>query len=413
MTATTPEPDVSGPVAREGEASRPLRLLVGAFQSGRGADGGVESITQVLARLPRTRLSVVTQLETPLTERWRVLGFDVHVWPVPHALGAPLAAGPVARLRALLDLNRRTRALVRAESIEVVHCNDPSALWYLGPGARAAGVPVVYNIRDTKPLGDRYGWAKLRLGAALSTRQLVISEEMQGLFGRHLAVPGLVRPRVESIYSVVDFERMRVPSPTERAERRDTLGIPPETLALAYVAAVVPKKGQLAFIREALPQIAARLPDAHVYFVGDADPATQYARDCREALAASGLASRATFVGFVPRVEAWYQAADLLLLASQKEGLARCMAEGQACGVPMVSYDVCSAREILDGHASGTVISQGDTSAFVDAVVAFGSDPELRAAAGRRAADGARQVFDSARVVSQYEQLYRSVAHLA
>src|ERR1051325_1784786 len=62
--------------------SRPTVLFV-VTQSGSRANGGVESITQVLERLRGVRPLVVTQTETGFNRRWRDAGASVSVWPMP------------------------------------------------------------------------------------------------------------------------------------------------------------------------------------------------------------------------------------------------------------------------------------------------------------------------------------------
>src|SRR5215813_7073905 len=60
-----------------------LPVIFVIFQTGRRANGGVESITQVLERVQRIKPIVVTQIETLMNRRWRNAGADVHVWPLP------------------------------------------------------------------------------------------------------------------------------------------------------------------------------------------------------------------------------------------------------------------------------------------------------------------------------------------
>ena len=120
------------------DARAPVAFVV--TQSGARANGGVESITQVVERVRNVRPVVVTQAETDFNRRWRDAGAGVRVWPMP-SLG----------LASLVKNNVRAFRLVRAEGCRVVHCNDIHALWQTAFGARLAGASVVFNVRNVKP----------------------------------------------------------------------------------------------------------------------------------------------------------------------------------------------------------------------------------------------------------------------
>ena len=383
------------------------------FQTGASANGGVESITQVLEHLTRVRPVVVTQIETPVNERWRRAGIEVRVWSLPYRMGSAFrSGGAAATLRRALSFartNARMRALVRETGARVVHCNDLLALLHTAPGAKSAGARVVQNVRDTLAAGERYGarwrWAATRA----ADRTVVLSDEMRAAFVSALGVPG-VAERVEVIPSVVDFRVMAPAGAAERAALRERLGIAPGELAIGYVAGFNPKKAQLRFLEEGAPALRDALPGARVHFVGDFDPeGDPYAAACREAVRARGVEEAVRFAGYSPRVADWYRALDLVVLASAKEGLARCMIEALACATPVVSFDVCSAREVLEGNACGIVARQGDYPALVAALAALGRDPEARRAMGERGAEAARRLFRAEANVGRYEELYRAL----
>lgn len=444
--ATTADADVA--------AARPAVAFV-VTQSGSRANGGVESITQVLERLRDVRAVVVTQSETEFNGRWREAGARVLVWPMP-------TLGPAS----LLKNNLRMFRLVRAEGCRVVHCNDIYALWQTAFGARAAGAAVVFNVRNIKPAGRRYGW-RWRLALRLSTRQLVLSKEMREAFARRLRIKesgvensgagvdearagvgagragvnksGAGARRVQYIYSAVDARRFSPAGAAERAALRERFGIGADCFAVGVVAAFEPRKGQLDFIRHGVARLRRLVPRARVYFVGDFAPSRdEYARRCLAAAAEAGLCEAAeagpgeaeeaelseasgagpsgtltggavSFVGHSADVADWYRALDAVVVASQNEGLARCMIEALACGTPVVSFDVCSAREILEGRGCGLVVASGDYEALAGALASLASDAEGRARMGARGVAAARELFDPSEVARGYERLYLSL----
>jgi glycosyltransferase involved in cell wall biosynthesis len=74
-----------------------------------------------------------------------------------------------------------------------------------------------------------------------------------------------------------------------------------------------------------------------------------------------------------------------------------------------VSFDVCSAREILEEHDCGRVAAQGDYEQFVEHVEVLAASPRERRRLGANGAQAARQLFEPAHIVEQYEQLYREL----
>ncbi|MFN2595927.1 MAG: glycosyltransferase family 4 protein [Pyrinomonadaceae bacterium] len=413
--------------AREAADARPKVAFVVA-QGGNRANGGVESITQVLGRLARVRPVVITQSETEFNRRWREAGARVLVWRMP-SLG----------VASLVRNNARMFRLVRAEGCRVVHCNDIYALWQTAFGARAAGARVVFNVRNVKPAGGRYGW-RWRVALRLSTRQLLLSKEMCETFARRLGVKesgarvegeragvgehsesadgrgeGVGEShagarRMGHIYSAVDARRFSPVGAAERAALRERLGIGADCFAVGLVAAFEPRKGQLEFIARALPRLKRLAPRARVFFVGDFAPGRdEYARRCLRAAEESGLGASVSFVGYTPEVADWYRALDAGVVASRNEGLARAMIESLACATPVVSFDVCSAREILEARGCGLVCASGDYDALADALASLASDEGARARLGASGAAAARELFDPEEVVSAYERLYLSL----
>jgi glycosyltransferase involved in cell wall biosynthesis len=379
------------------------------FQTGSRANGGVESITQVIEQASHIRSIVVTQLETPINRRWRAAGAEVLVWPLAYAMSSSFwrsgLRAKIRRLLSMLRLNWRMARLVRATGCAVVHCNDIFGLWHTAPGARVGGARIIHNIRDIKGEDERFGW-HWRAALWLSHRTLVLSQEMRDALVRRLALPS--GSGIDYVYSIVDLEEMQPAKQACRALQRARLGIADDEYAIGYVAGFNPKKAQLDFIERAGPQLRAALPRGRVYFIGDFEPERDgYARACLEAARHQGLEETVRFVGFSAGVADWYQALDLVVLASRNEGLARCMIESLACGTPVVSFDVCSAHEILHAHDCGVVVPQGDYMQLVEQIAALATATERRRVLGQNGARAARMLFEPARVVQAYEALYR------
>lgn len=389
------------------EGSAPPILFV-IFQSGRLSNGGVESISHIIRRLRGFRPILVTQLETPATKKWRDAGWEVHVWRGPDRLDTPSLVARARKIPDLLAFDIKMALFVRRAGVRVVHCNDISSFWYAAPGAKAAGARVVFSVRSVFALERPYGmkWIGTRL---LADHIVFLSEEMRAALARRMPSPRLIGAAAASevIHSIVELREMRpVPAPA-RAEVRSRLGIRPDEIALGYVGYVGDVKNQLDFIERAAPVLLRGALPIRIYFVGDFQPDRDpYARRCLEAAARLGLEDRLRFIGFSEAIRDWYRALDVVFVASRHEGLARCMIESLACGTPVVSFDLCSAREILERHGCGVVVPYGDFSALADALRALACDPGRRQELSIAGARVARALFDPDRIVRAYEALY-------
>ena len=76
--------------------------------------------------------------------------------------------------------------------------------------------------------------------------------------------------------------------------------------------------------------------------------------------------------------------ASVVVCPSRHEGLMRGMIEAMSVGRPVVSFDICSAREMLEQSSppAGVVVPHGDYAAMTDALLRFATDlrPEPRQA---------------------------------
>lgn len=377
------------------------------YQIGVGSDGGLTSIGEIVAHAPLGSMRIITNRASPFSDRW-ARSATVEVWPMNEGgYGEPRHI--FRRLVRRLINNIRMFGEVRRTGVRVVHLNDHCALWNAAFGAKLAGARLILNVRDG--MRDGASVPRWRFYLWLSDRFLVLSRDMQAHWQEKLApLSGRQTAKFCHLYSIVDRARFHPLAAKERSALRARLGLDAGRSVLVYVGRFDEKKAQLAFIREALPQIARDRPDALVCFVGDFRPDQDaYAAHCRDSVSTLRLDDNVRFVGYTPDVADWYRAADLILLASTREGLARCMIEGICCGTAMVSFSVCSAREILEGYACGVVVPSDDYREFADAVVGVLNDDGVRVAMAGRGADLA-DLFSPQRNSQAYADLVAELA---
>lgn len=122
----------------------------------------------------------------------------------------------------------------------------------------------------------------------------------------------------------------------------------------------------------------AELPDASLLIAGDGPEKASL----QNLAAELGVASRVRFLGLVPQRElpSIYSAADVLVLASSREGWANVLLEAMACGTPVAATRIWGTPEVVAAPQAGRLIDQPTPQAVAAAVRQILANPPGRAA---------------------------------
>jgi teichuronic acid biosynthesis glycosyltransferase TuaC len=90
----------------------------------------------------------------------------------------------------------------------------------------------------------------------------------------------------------------------------------------------------------------------------------------RELTRRLGLDERVSFAGSQPqeRLRSYYAAADALVLASSREGMANVLLESLACGTPVVATPAWGTPEVIDAPAAGRLAAERSEAALATAL---------------------------------------------
>lgn len=240
---------------------------------------------------------------------------------------------------------------------------------------RRFGVPVSIKSRgsDISLWADYAPAREMILAAARDAAGLLaVSAAQRDL----MASIGIAPERVRVHYTGVDLDRFQ---PADRADARAALALPAGPLVVS-VGNLVALKGH-----DIVIDAVASLPGVSLAIAGDGPERAALAAR----IAASGAADRIRLLGSLPhdRMPALLAAADVMALASEREGLANVWVESLACGTPVVAPDIGSIREVLDRPAAGRVAAARTPAAIAEAVAGLIADPPppaaVRAAAER------------------------------
>lgn len=278
------------------------------------------------------------------------------------------------------------RKIIREEKPEIVHTHSSKAGILARCAAHAEKVPYVVHGIHGLPFHDYERWilnkayiAAEKFCARYTDLYICVADAMTD---KTVAAGVAPREKFVTIYSGMDAEAFA--ERFDGAETRLSLGIPLDKKVVGVVARISPLKGH-EFIIKAAPGIVARHPDMHMLFVGDG----HIYREMRELAQKLGVLDRITFAGLQPwkEIPRMLSAMDVVAHTSLREGLARVLPQALLAGVPVVSYDVDGAKEVVIPGRTGWLVPPESINGLAEAVSEVLSDlPAARAKAeeGRR-----------------------------
>lgn len=244
------------------------------------------------------------------------------------------------------DYLRATRDLRRMRGLDVVHAHFGLTAW---PALAVRGARRVVTLHGTDVRHPR-SWQITR--AALGRMDLVAAASQE--------LAELVRERrpgteIAVLPAGVDLDRFQ---PLDRAQARARLGLDPgPRLALLPTDPARPEK------RADRAREAAQRAGAQLLTLGHVEP---------------------------DEVPTWVNAADVVLVPSDREGFGLAVLEALACDVPVLATPVGVHREALDGIA-GTLCAPFDAEAWAAAIGSAPERVEGRDRAARWGADAMAQ----------------------
>ncbi len=191
---------------------------------------------------------------------------------------------------------------------------------------------------------------------------------VSGALGDAAAALGYPRERIHVLRNGVDTELFHpVDGSHWRAKAK-----PSQTL-IASVDLLIPRKGH-----DLLIAAMAKLPHIHLLIAGQGPD-----KEKLEALARSlGVSDRVELVGSVPHKElpALYSTADMLVLATSREGWPNVLLEAMACGAPVVATNIGGIPEIITRPEAGVIVPERTPEALAAGISQIIAQPPDRSA---------------------------------
>ncbi|MFM9860066.1 glycosyltransferase family 4 protein [Pseudoxanthobacter sp. M-2] len=312
-----------------------------------------------------------------------------------EAAGAEHLVFPAATKNPLaMALNiGRLAAIVRRESVDLLHARSRAPAWVALAAARRTGVPFVTTYHGAYRAGSR---PKVLYNSVMARGDAVIANSAWTA-GEIAAHYPFAASRIVTIARGSDLSAFAPGgvSPERRAAVAVQFGLAPEDgrPVLLHLARLTGWKGQRVLI-DAAAALAAEGRDLVTILAGDAQGRDGYVDDLRGRIAAAGLGERVRLVGHCGDVPAALSLATVAVVPStEPEAFGRVAVEAQAAGVPVVASDHGAAAETVLAppttpaeRRTGWRVPPGDAGSLARAVAeALTLDPAERLALADRA----------------------------
>jgi glycosyltransferase involved in cell wall biosynthesis len=182
---------------------------------------------------------------------------------------------------------------------------------------------------------------------------------------------GVPRDRCVLIENAVDTQDFTRSVALEEAKRR--LEIPASRVVLGAIGRLSAEKGFDLLIRAAC-RLLDRGRDIALLIAGDGGERGRL----ESLIAGTGRGDRIRLLGYRPDTLALYQAMDVLVLSSFREGLPNVLLEAMAVGVPVVATRVAGVPRLIEDGVNGLLVDAGNVDQLAGAVDRLIRDEELR-----------------------------------
>ena len=161
--------------------------------------------------------------------------------------------------------------------------------------------------------------------------------------------------------------------------------------------------------------VKGRIKNIKVYIMGSCDEEPDYAEECKLLVKTLDLEKEVIFKGVV-NVHEYFPELDVMVLTSISEAQPLSILEAMCYGIPVVSTDVGSCRELLMGMSredaaigeAGIITRIGDPYETGRGIIKILESGELAEKMSRAGKERAKRHYSKSSMIESYRALYKS-----
>jgi len=290
--------------------------------------------------------------------------------------------------------------ICRENKINIVHTHGWAGGLYAGViGARLAAVDCVINgEHGVFSLKKRQIRAQ-KILFGMTDVLLSVSEDLKKDIIRIFSI----RPdKILPIVNGVDTERFKS-DVVMRQSIRNEFGFADNEIVIGSVGRLVQIKDYKSLIESCALLIKAG-QNIKVLLVGDGDQR----KNLHELAVLHRIEKKVIFAGQRDDIPNLLNAMDIFVLPSIDEGLSNTILEAMSAGKPVIATNVGGNREIITDRLTGMLITPQKPQEITLAIRSLLLDGKLFEAISKAGAANIREKFSMERMISRYDELYRS-----
>jgi glycosyltransferase involved in cell wall biosynthesis len=278
------------------------------------------------------------------------------------------------------QIKERLPTLIETFSPDGIFIGRETFAWHVPDIALAYELPSVMRIAGATTLG------LLRKNYPEESIRLLLQQfrKVDRIYApaRHLvtALQQMGIPGVDHIPNALDLNQFSPGAKDVGLLRK--LGAQDDEIIIGYVANLHSRKRPLDLV-SAAELALKRNPKLLILVVGDGPLRQSMELACRE----KRILERFRFTGWIDYslVPEYIKIADVLVMPSDGEGLARVYLETQACGRVLLASDIPPAREVITDGETGILFPLGDIRTLSDKIQLVADSPDMAAQIGGKA----------------------------
>lgn len=376
----------------------PVRAVLFSHNLNReGAPCSLLELASGLTRQGFVEPTVISPVDGPLRTDFEAAGIDIQIVPGPD----------VKQPHKFRDEVYHAADVIQQTGAEVVYANTAQNFWVIH-AAHIAGLPSLWNIRESEPWEDYFDFVALELRDHAYDcfiwpyRVIFVADRT-----RQVWMPLNSRQNFVVIPNGLNLEQLGQQAELwTRNAARQQLGITADELAVVLVGTICDRKGQLDLVQaihNLEKNVSARL---RCFLVGDCpSPYSERLKAYVDGLP-SAIESRITIVPVTDDVALYYQAADIAVCTSRLESYPRVTLEAMAYGLPQIATPVFGIVEQLREGVNCLFYPPGDAHKLADALTRLVSDNQLRARLANNAQPSLAAHISYEEMVGQYGSLF-------
>lgn len=290
----------------------------------------------------------------------------------------------------------KARTHFREHRPHVVHTHNTQPFIDGGLGAVLARVPRLIHTDHARDFPDkkRYMLAE-RVLSRFAYRVVGVSDHTGTNLIRFVKIDPA---KITTVYNGIEPEKAPA---VDVAEKRRELGIPAKALVLGVGVRLTEQKG-LRYLLAAMPEVSARVPEAHLAIAGYGPLADELQAAARDL----GVSGCTHFLGPRQDMPEVLQVFDIYVLPSVWEGFPMIILEAMAAGLPIVATRVGGVPEAVEHGQTGLLVEPRRPDRLAEALSHLLTDPESRRRFGTAARGRFQERYTAAAMARAYEELY-------